>query len=406
VERSGAECYVARQPILDANGRVHGYELLLRDGPEAVFCGDVDTASCALLDGTVVFGLERFTGGLPGFIHCTPQTLTERLVQVLPPTLTVLVVPDSIEPAPQLVEACLELKAAGFRIALDDYTGNPQLQQLAECADYLSVDFSLLSSEARGKFHLQSKPNQAVTIARKVESQEDYRQALAAGFTLFQGAFFCQPVVLKNRKVPANRFFQFELLRCLNREPIDLKKISELVLRDAAITYRLLRLVNSPVFAIRREVTSIESALLIVGETTFRRIATLAILSELNAGQPSEILHMALLRGRFCALAAEGSPLEPAEQYLLGLLSLLPAMLGLPMDALTPSLPLRSEIREALEGTPNPERCLLEWIEFHELGDWVACDALVTANNLNREHLVHVYSDAVDWAKVTLAAAG
>jgi EAL and modified HD-GYP domain-containing signal transduction protein len=115
---------------------------------------------------------------------------------------------------------------------------------------------------------------------------------------------------------------------------------------------------------------------------------------------------MALLRARFCSLAASLCRLDSAEQYLLGLLSLLPAMLGLPMEALTPSLPLRGEIREALEGAATPERSLLAWFECHEHGDWTASDALARANALSAEQLMACYADAVVWAKATLQSAG
>jgi EAL and modified HD-GYP domain-containing signal transduction protein len=402
---AGAERCVARRPVLDAHGRVHGYELLFRDGPEAGFRDDGGTGGRAIFDDAVMFGLERYTCGLPGFVNCTADMLTERLAQVLPASMTVLVISASADPTPQLIEACLELKAAGFRLALDGHAWKPELQPVAERADYIAVDFSRLDAAMRERVRWQLSQIAVAKIARRVDTQEDYQQALATGFTLFEGDYFCQPVVLKNRKAAANRFFHFELLRQLSRESIDLKKVAELVLRDAALTYRLLRLVNSPLCAIQREVTSIEAALLIIGEQTFRRIATLAILSELNADQPQEILQMALLRARFCALAAELSSLDPAKQYLLGLLSLLPAMLGLPMEALTPSLPLRLGIREALEGTANPERALLAWLELHERGDWTACDAIAKASSLNVERLVRSYGEAVDWAKATLRSA-
>jgi EAL and modified HD-GYP domain-containing signal transduction protein len=404
-ECAGEVRYVARQPILDAHGRVHGYELLFRDGPEGIPQADGDLATRTILDDTVLFGLERYTNGLPGFVHCSAETLTEHLVQVLPPSMTVLVIPARAEPTPRLVEACLELKACGFRLALDDIAWHAQLQPVTERADYIAADFSVLDSAERANARQQLSRIAIAKIAKKVETLDDYQQATAAGFTLFQGGYFCQPVLVKNQKAPANRFFHFELLRHLNRETMDLKKVSELVERDASLTYRLLRFVNSPICAIRQEVRSIESALLIVGEAAFRRIANLAIISELSAAQTPEILQMALLRARFCGLAADLCAMDPEEQHLLGLLSLLPAMLGLPMEALTPSLPLRAPIREALEGTPNPERSLLTWLEFHEQGNWAACDSIVAANGPKLRRLIRCYSDAVDWARTTLGAA-
>jgi len=410
----GAEArYVARQPILDVRGRVHGYELLFRDSPDAlrrdsgspgVTCPqEREVASRMVLDDTVLFGLERYTNALPAFIHCTAGTLIKGLVQVLPPSMTVLLIPAATEPEPELIKACLALKMAGFRLALDDYAPCRKLQPLVERADYLCLDLGRVDAKRRPQTLLPGNTSMACMV-RRVDSPADYERARATGFTLFQGTYFCQPQLIKSRKIPSNRFFHFELLRHLNREYIDLHKAAELVLRDAALTYRLLRLVNSPLYAMRQEIRSIESAILILGEDAFRRIATLAILSEFNSDQPQEILHMALVRARFCALAADTCTLNPAEQYLLGILSLLPAMLGLPMEALTPTLPMRPRILEALEGADIPERSLLSWLECHERADWVACDRIVLAHELNLEMLVHCYGEAVEWARSTLHA--
>jgi EAL and modified HD-GYP domain-containing signal transduction protein len=186
---------------------------------------------------------------------------------------------------------------------------------------------------------------------------------------------------------------------------IDFNKLTGAVTRDASLTYRLLRLVNSPVYAFREQVRSVRAALITVGEDTFRRVATLAITSELNAGQPVEILRMAFVRGRFCEIAAGLARMDQTEQYLLGLLSLLPAMLRLPMVQLTPLLPLREEIRDALDGIGGPERKLLDWLEFQEQGDWAACDAVIQQNGLNEVEMVKCYEEAVVWAEAALHSA-
>jgi EAL and modified HD-GYP domain-containing signal transduction protein len=239
-------------------------------------------------------------------------------------------------------------------------------------------------------------------VAEKVETQEEYDEARAEGFTLFQGYYFCRPVLLQNRKVPANRLSHIQILQLLHEESIDLRKVTRLVKRDASLTYRLLRLVNSPIYAIREQIRSVQSALMVVGEETFRRIATLAITSELSADQPPEVLRMAFVRGRFCELAAGLCALDSTEQYLLGMLSLLPAMLRLPMEEVTPSLALRDEIRHALEGEQNSERALLQWLECHERGDWAASDAVVEANMLSLPEVVGCFGEAVEWAEAAL----
>ncbi len=398
--------YVARQPIMDVRSRVHGYELLFRAGPEAVFCGDGELATRTMLDNTVIYGLERLTGGLPAFVNCTRESLTDQLVHVLPPSMTVLEMLESLEPSPSLIKACRKLKASGFRLALDDFTWKPKFEPLVELADYIKVDFGVTGAEERQDLLRRLSAVTVALVAGNVETQGEYRQACHEGFTLFQGYYFCRPMLLENRQVPANRLSQIEILQLLRDDSIELRRLTQLVKRDASLAYRLLRLVNSPMCAMRQEVSSIQSALLAVGEETFRRIATLAITSELSVGQPVEVLRMAFVRGRFCELAALLCALDPTEQYLLGMLSLLPAMLRVPMEELTPALPLRTEIRQALEGVANPERCLLQWLEGHERGDWSTCDAIALANMLNQKEVAGCYAEAVAWAEEALRSVG
>ena len=405
-EAAGGLRYVARHPIMDLRSRVHGYELLFRAGPDAVFGGDGDLATRTMLDNTVMFGLDKLTGGLPAFVNCTQESLTEELVNILPPSMTVLEILENLEPTPELIGACRRLKCAGFRLALDDFLWKPGIEPLVEIADYIKVDFLLADAGTRKKLLKQLKGVSVALVAEKIETQEEYKQACGEGFTLFQGYYFCRPVLMQNRKVPSNRLSQIEILQLLRAESIELKKLTHLVKRDPSLTYRLLRLVNSPMCAVRQEVRSIQSALLAVGEEMFRRIATLAITSELNGKQPMEILRMAFVRGRFCELAAGLCGLDATEQYLMGLLSLLPAMLRVPMVELTPALPLRDEIRKSLEGKASQERCLLAWIEFHERGDWTACDRAAENAGLEANELSLAYAAAVVWAEDALKFVG
>jgi len=400
LEWAGETCSVARQPILNQSGRLHAYELLFRDssGLATNVCGEAVLGP--LVDETVVFGLDRFTNGFPAFVACSPVALTGQFLRILPPERTILTLPESTEPTEELLEACRNLKTRGFRIAVDDFTG--KIHPLVELADYVRVDFSRHDTAGCGPLAQWLGESPAAMVAKRVQTDEDYRRAVFEGFTLFQGDFLFRPALVKNRKVPANRLFHFEILRNLYRDTVDLKRLSSLVSRDASLTYRLLRLVNSPICALRQEVRSVEAAIIIVGVDTFRRFATLAILGECNAGQQPEILRMALLRARFCELASHMAKLDPSEQYLLGMLSLLSVMLRVPMSELTPALPLREDVRGALEGAHVRERCLLDWLEHHEHGEWRACDEIVRDNHLVCDRLTRSYADAVVWSHAAL----
>jgi c-di-GMP-related signal transduction protein len=394
--------FVARQPILDRYGRVKAYELLFRSGPVGAFSGDGDRATRTMLDNAVIFGLDALTTGLPAFVNCTMESLVDRLVDVLPPHLTVLEILETLEPTPKLIAACRDLKAAGYRIALDDFIWEPRFEPLVELADYIKVDFIQVDAAARQSLLKRLNGTSVTLLAEKVETQEEYKQACEEGFTLFQGYYFCRPLMLENRKVPANRLAHFQILELLLHHPLNLFKLSELVKQDFSLTYRFLRLINSPLYAVRQKIRSITAALVAVGDDAIRRIATLAITSELNANQPPEILRMAFVRARFCELAAETCALGQAEQYLLGMFSMLPAMLRIPMADLAPALPLRQKLQEALMGATSLESSLLHWVECHERGDWATCDAIVHSHGLKTEEMAGWYAEAVMWADAAL----
>jgi EAL and modified HD-GYP domain-containing signal transduction protein len=333
------------------------------------------------------------------------ESLTGNLVHVLPPETTVLEILETLEPTPELISCCRQLKDVGFRLALDDFVWAPKFAPLVELADYVKVDFMLTRPLRREQLMKRLHGKKLKMVAEKVETLEDHRIAREEGFTLFQGYYFCRPVLLKNRKIPANRITYIRILQLLHDENLNMGELGLLVKQDASLTYRLLRLVNSPVAGIRQEIGSIEAALVVVGEDIFRRIATLAIASELNAGRPPEILRMAFVRARFCEQASELCGLGPMEQYLLGMVSLFPAILHVPMDELVSALPLRVEVREALLGKVCSESSLLRWAECRERGDWNNCESIAPPHGAKQEQLVLCYGEAMLWAEAALFSA-
>jgi EAL and modified HD-GYP domain-containing signal transduction protein len=401
--------FVARLPILDLRGRVHAFKLLIRGGSESE---KAEPAGRILAETAAHYGLEKpselkkLTGNMPAFVRCPGDALSEPLERTLPASLTVLEITPSPEPAPELVSTCERLKALGFRLALDDFTGQPANEALLDLADYIKVDFGRTGPENRRELFHQLHGKAPAMLARNVETQAAYRQAREEGFALFEGYYFCEPVAKRNRRPPANQLMRIEILQALQQHPLEVHKVSELVKRDGPLTYQLLRLANSPLWAVAQEVKSIQTALLAVGDDAFRRIATLAIATEFNGDQTPELLCMVMVRGRFCEVAGLQCDLDPFEQYLLGLLSLLPAMQGQPMSELAPTMPVRQEIREALMGAKNRERALLGWLEKYERGDWAGCDAAARADGLDQEQLAKAYLEAVAWAEAALHSGG
>jgi EAL and modified HD-GYP domain-containing signal transduction protein len=376
---------VTRQPILDRRYRVHGYELRFRSDPK------LSTIS------ELAGGLQ-LAGGLPAFLRCTADSLGEDWVQGLPP-LSVMELPADTELTPRVLEAVQKLKALNMRLALRDC--GVSVNSLYRLADYVKVDMARRSAPERRSL-LRMLNGSAQMIAEQVETLEDYEQARDEGFTLFQGYFFCHPKPLANKRIPGNRLVQLEILETLQQDPVDLERLSQLVKCDASLTYFLLRLLNSPACAMRQEVTSIQTAMLLLGIAAFRRIAIMAIASDFNSDQPAEVLRMAFERGRFCELAGGHCGLLPSEQYLIGMVSMFPVMLRIPVEDLVRSLPLGEKARNALLGREDSGLYLLRWMVCHERADWAGCDEVARSSGLSQGKLMGCYLEAVAWADQAL----
>lgn len=395
--------YLARQPILDAQGRVVAYELLFRRATVSVFDGEPDAASQTIIDNAMIYGLEKLTAGLPAFINCTADTLSKEFILLLPPASTVLEVLETVEVTEDVVKDCIRLRQKGYKLALDDFNYTPSLDPLIEIADFIKIDFRSTPPGDRQTLISALNHFNGVYLAEKVETREEYEEAAQEGFSLFQGYYFCKPSLIRKQAVPSNHLTHLRLIRSLQDDPLDIHELGEIIKSEPAITYRMFQYVNSAVSGTRQEVTSITTALLVMGDKLFRSMATLAVTVELNNALSPETLRMAILRARFCETTAHLCCLDPSEQYLLGLFSLLDAMLQVPMEEALAPLSLPAPIQEALLGKQNNNRYPLTWLESHERGDFARCDALAAADGFEPAVLEQTLNAATLWADELLA---
>ncbi len=265
-----------------------------------------------------------------------------------------------------------------------------------ELADYIKLDFRASDAAQRTEIRASLPRTSAAFIAEKLEDEADFEIAVSEGFSYFQGYFFCRPTIVARHEVPTNALNALRLLAALSRTPMNLGEIEHVVMADTSLCYRLLRMVNSPLYAIRNQVESIRRALIIVGENEFRKLAIVAMAGGLSKRQPHALLSLSLQRARFCELAATRYGQNPTEQYLIGLLSLVDAILQLPMPVIVDALPLRPTTRSALLGEHNAEAVPLSVACHYETGDWAP--APEPAN----DQLTDMYSESVRWADDSL----
>ena len=344
---AGATRYLGRQPILDNKRQVYGHELLFRAGPENTFSGDDEEATRQVIDNCLMLMPEAKHG--LSFVNCTQKALLSGIVRLLPPSSTVLEVLETIEPTRELMECIHTLKNHGYRFALDDFSPDASRLPLVECADYIKIDFLDSDATVRRRIYEMASACKVRFIAEKVETAADVQTAKSEGCDLFQGYFFSKPIVVESRAIPQNHMIYLRLLGALSRTPADVNEVERLVLLDASICYRLLRLVNSALFWLPSPITSIRSALMMVGDDEMRKLVTVALTGTMASDRPA-LVALALERAKFCELLAPVIREEPSRLYLLGMLSLMDSFLGLPMAQILGTLPLDREMKGALLG--------------------------------------------------------
>src|SRR6476661_5693358 len=369
--RGGA--FVARQPILDEAGRLFGYELLYRAGTSATACTeDRDQAAARVFtDALLHLGLDTLTGGRRAFVNVTRQILLDGAVTLLPPSAVVVEVLEDVVADADVVAACQQLRSRGYPIALDDFRQGGPTERLLPFAQYVKVD--VLQTPREERRLLERTLRHTVTlVAEKVETIEAYDEAKAAGHRLFQGHYFARPTTFAGATISPRRLAYTRLLAALNAPGVTVNAVEELIKADAALTYRVLRSVNSAAFAVQREVQSIRQALVMLGLEPIRKWASVWALAGIGASTNPELVSMATLRARCCehlAGDAYGSQASP-EAFLLGLCSLLDALLKVPIAQAVKDLPVPARVRDALLGQANDLRAILDAVLAYEDGRW------------------------------------
>ncbi len=402
-----AEC-IARQPIFDTKLRIYGYELLYRsnavDASMAINtfspCDPDQATSSVLTNGMFLFGMEKLTQGKLAFVTFSRRLLISDVMTFLPNKDIAVEVLETVEPDALTLAACEKLKANGYKIVLDDFVYHPQMDPLVDIADIIKIDFLVshpsyceaITKQFRRKKNL-------IFLAEKVETYEQYRQALSWGYTLFQGYFFCKPVVVDTHDIQGNKLVYFKLLKELNNPKIGIKRLEEIIHRDISLSYKILKYVNSVGFGLKGKISSIKQAVAMMGNEKLSKFVTLVLLKGLGEDKPSELIVTSIIRGRFSELVAEslGFKDQISDAFLTGMFSLMDALLDKPMDKVLAELPLNDNISGALQRQPSKLTLILETVIAYEQGNWDKYDIYRQTIKLDDETAKRLYLEAVLW---------
>jgi c-di-GMP-related signal transduction protein len=393
--------YLARQPILNRARELFAYELLFRGGIQNSCDGlDLELASTSVLDTSFLIGFEKITAGRPMFINCPRDFLLREYALLFPPRSVVVEILETIAPDDEILGACRRLKQAGYTIALDDFVDSPAWAPLVDIADIIKVDFRLTGREEQRALVSRFAHRGIRMLAEKVETHEEYAAGMEMGYSLFQGYFFCRPEMMGHRTLPSFKLAYLDLLRAATAPEFDIRELASKIKHEASLTYRLLRYLNSAAFGLRAEIRSVAHALSLLGERELRKWIAVVSVGVLADGKPDELMTVPLVRGRFCELLAPlaGMPGHSSDLFLMGLLSVMDAIIDQPLDSILADLPVRREIKEALLARTGLYWLLLEIAVAHERADWEKVSALVSEVRMDEERVSALYVAAVDWS--------
>jgi c-di-GMP-related signal transduction protein len=392
--------FVARQPILTADEKVFGYELLFRDGVQHFFsCPDAEAASRSTLNTSMLLGLDVLCDGGRAFVNCTRDVLLNDYITLLPSGQTVVEVLETVPADDLVVAACRRLKNSGYMIALDDFAVNDPREALTDLADIIKVDLRATSADDAAAMVKRYGPWRCRMLAEKVETREEFIAAKEAEFQYFQGYFFRRPETITAHEIPASRLNYLRLLAAVSQSELDTREIENLVKGEASLCYRLLRYLNSAAFGFGTEIHSVRHALSILGEREVRR--WIRLVATLGAGQDktSDLVLAALVRARFCELLSPKLSHEDSDLFLMGMLSLMHCILQISMDQVLDNVPIDKESKAALLGGGSRLQPFYQLMLAQESGDWTAVSALARQLRLSESDVSEAHWQAMQWAR-------
>jgi EAL and modified HD-GYP domain-containing signal transduction protein len=392
--------FLARQPILDRNLKLYAYELLFRSSSEncAPAGLDDDAATAQVLTNAMEIGIDRLSRGHITFINLPRQFLLDPDLLPIEPVRVMLEILEDVVPDDDVLAGV----ETGFKIALDDVVESESYDRLMPMVDTVKIDIRAMPEDTWAAQIGRIKTYGCKVLAEKVETEEEFQTLKALGVDYFQGYFFARPRIVSGRRLPTNKIALLRLLARISDPDTDLEELQSLISQDVGLSVRALAYVNSAANALNRKIDSIKEAIVYLGRGVIRNWVVLYIMSGVD-GKADEIVTMGLVRGRLCELLAEHCGLANADSYFtVGLLSVLDALLDVPLEEALKYLPLPEDMQDALINREGDRGEALSCALSLEAGDAGSVDF----RNLDAMELADIYMSAVQWADVAARQAG
>ena len=395
--------FIGRQAIYDKDLKVTAYELLSRSNSEhnEAFVGEHNAnhaTTIVMLNALTEIGLQQLVGNHPAFINLTYDFLIGECKIPDLRNQIVLEILEDVEVTDELITAVKRLSDSGYMIALDDFIYHEKMLPLVEIADIIKIDILQLDEQGLREHVKKLRHYDVRLLAEKVETQQEYELCKELGFDYFQGYFFCKPNIVSSQRAPANRITIINLLAQLQDPNVKIETLEDMISQDLALSYRLLKYINSAAFALQREVDSIHHAIVMLGLNTIRSLANLMLMANID-DKPHELLVIAIIRARMCEELGENLDKKMKDTFFTaGLFSVIDALMDKSMEDIVSQLPLSPILKDALLKHEGMAGEALKCCIAFERADWPN----VKCAGLDETTIQKAYFDAVIWSNETI----
>ncbi|GHU88906.1 hypothetical protein FACS1894202_05960 [Clostridia bacterium] len=381
---------IARQPILDRNLQIYAYELLFRSNNKDNFFQGVDAdqaSSRTIMEGFQTMGIDKLTDRHPAFINFTQNLLVGNFATLFPKEYLVVEVLEDVDPTPEVVAACRSLVEQGYTLALDDFVYRPELEPLIEIASIIKFDFLISSPTEVSEMLTQMNVTGKLLLAEKIETMEMFELAASMGFVLFQGYFFSRPVTFSAKEISPLAVNHMLLLKEINSgQAVDFAKLSKIIRNDVALSYKLLKLINSSYFGLSFSITDVQHAVTALGLKEVRKWISLLGMAGLSDDKPDELIRMSMIRGRFMEQLkpyCKKIKVSAESLFMTGLFSLVDVLMDQPMKQALSGMSLDKEITDVLVNHKGSMAGLLLMAISIEQGKWGLLDKLCATHEMD-----------------------
>lgn len=410
------DIFVGRQPIYNHKEETVAYELLYRSNNKNnnynrsdVSLDENNATLNVIMNGFITMGLNNVAENKPAFVNFTEDLLNNEIIYMLPPDNIIIEILETINPSHEIIKRCNELKKSGYKLALDDFLFDEKYTDLIKLADIIKIDFLITKGTERFEVikKLKSINNSLIFLAEKVETYQDFKQAKDFGYSLFQGYYFSKPVILSSKDIPIAKFNYLNLMSEIGKKDSNLDSLKKIIISDVSLSYKLLKLINSPYFGLRRKIKSIDEAVAIIGENNLKCWLNTIIIQDLGKGSSLELLKNSLIRAKFAELLSLNTNLKDRsfDTYMMGMISMIDCLLNRPLDELLQDLFISNDIKEALlEKEKNSFYYLYKLICSYEKGKWDEVVLLSRRLDIDTKDILNLYGQSIEWAISTISS--